>query len=458
MMYYNTRILIGKAFLVLLILSFSCTKKESPVIASGDFSVSLTASLPEMPIVEEEVGPFGTKASTLYTVRIKWNAGDKLSVVNLTTGKLLGGYLKANSSGTSTTFSGSVQGTVNNGDQIAYFYPAVENESEIAFPGIHIDMSNQKGTSDAVPLCVYSIVTANENSFSNAQITFSYLMSYIMVGMSDIPASTKINSVRLTNVTDTFDVSINDSRNGFNVSVHTGDVVLTPNLSASVAGVRTIYVALPGSASAQRKTLLETETNTFETNFVSSALTNGYAYNTNVSGFLRDNLAFKDILVQNYCTNYFDKNGDGKLSMVEIASVTSFPASLPAGVLCFCELEFFYGLTALPSFANQASLTEVAVPSQLREIPDETFAGCTSLLELYMYPTVPPVLGNNVFSGKSEQLKIIVPDESLSAYQTADGWKELLSSIYGASEASKSNVRINEEEGSMGSDDINITF
>lgn len=227
MKYYNTRILIGKAFLVLLILSFSCTKKESPVIASSDFSVSLTASLPEMPIVEEEVGPFGTKASTLYTVRIKWNAGDKLSVVNLTTGKLLGGYLKANSSGTSTTFSGSVQGTVNNGDQIAYFYPAVENESEIAFPGIHIDMSNQKGTSDAVPLCVYSIVTANENSFSNAQITFSYLMSYIMVGMSDIPASTKIKSVRLTNVTDTFDVSINDSRNGFNVSVHTGDVVLT---------------------------------------------------------------------------------------------------------------------------------------------------------------------------------------------------------------------------------------
>lgn len=436
----------------------SCSQAEAPVLASGDFNISLTASLPEMPVMEEEDDPAETKASTQYTVRIKWNAGDKLSVVNMTTGKLLGGYLTANSSGTSTSFSGSLQGIVNNGDQIAYFYPAIDNVFEIDFPGFHIDMSSQLGTSDAVPLCVYSVVTANENSFSNAQISFSYLMSYIMVGMSDIPASTKIVSIQLTNVTDSFDVSINDGHNGFNVSPHTGIIVLTPNLSASAAGVRTIYVALPGAASAQRRILLETATTTYDTKFVSSALTNGYAYNTNVSGFLQDNLAFKDIRMMTYCMNHFDVNGDGKLSMVEVASVTSFPAALPEGILCFSELEFFYGLTEFPLFTNQTSLTEVAIPHQILAIPDNTFAGCSALTELYLRPTVPPMLGNNVFTDKSDDLKIIVPDESLAAYQTADGWKDLLSYIYGASEVPNSNVRINAEGGLMGSEDINVTI
>lgn len=443
---------------LLLILSYSCLKTESPVLAFGDFNLTLTANLPEMPIIESADGSVDTKASTLYTVRIKWNVGDKLSVVNLTTGKLLGGYLLANSSGTSTTFSGSLQGTVNNGDQIAYFYPAVENDSEMDFPGIHVDMSSQKGTSDAVPLCVYSIVTADENAFNDTQISFSYLMSYFMIGMSDIPASTKIVSVRLTNVTDTFDVSINAGSNGFNVNTHTGDIVLTPNLSASAAGVRTVYAALPGAGPAQRKAVLETGTMTFETNFGSSALTNGYAYNTNVSGFLRDDLSFKDICVQQYCLDHFDANGDRKLTMVEIASITSFPTSLPNGILCFNELEYFYGLTALPSFANQTSLTEVTIPIQIQAIPDETFAGCCSLTELYLRPTVPPQLGNNVFVDKSDDLKIIVPDESLTDYKNADGWKDLLTYIYGASEVPDSNVRINTEDGSMGSEDVNVTF
>ena len=440
------------------ILLSSCTKTESPVLAFGDFNLTLTANLPEMPVMDSVDSSADTKASTLYTVRIKWNAGDKLSVVNLTTGKLLGGYLLANSGGTSTTFSGSLQGTVNNGDQIAYFYPAVENESEMDFPGIHIDMSSQKGTSDAVPLCVYAIITADENAFNNTQISFSYLMSYFMIGMSDIPASAKIVSVRLTNVTDTFDVSINAGCNGFNVTTHTGDIVLTPNLSASATGVRTVYAALPGAGSAQRKAVLETGTMTFETDFGSSALKNGYAYNTNVSGFLRDDLAFKDICVQQYCLDHFDANGDGKLTMVEIASVTSFPTSLPKGILCFNELEYFYGLTMLPSFANQTSLREVTIPIQIQVIPDEAFAGCCSLTELYLRPSVPPQLGSNAFVDKSDELKIIVPDESLLDYKNADGWKDLLTFIYGASEVPDSNVRINAEEGSMGSEDVDVTI
>ena len=444
---------------VLLLLS-SCgveIVEESPVLAEGNFSLTMTAELPEMPVLDNGGDITDTKASTQYTVRIKWAAGDKLSVVNLTTGKLLGGYVTANSSGTSTTFSGSLQGTVNNGDLIAYFYPAQENSSETNFTGFQVDMSNQKGTTGTVPLCVYSIVEAGNDSFQNARITFSYLMSYMMIGMSDIPASAQIKNVRMTNVTNSFDLTINSAETGFDIAAHQGDIVLTPdNQSASSTGVKTLYAAIPGSASTTRSIILETATNVFETSFASAKLQNGYAYNTNVSGFLDDDLSFEDSRVRAYCLEHFDTNGDGKLSMVEIAGVTSFPSTFPSGILSFNELEFFYGLTTLPSFENQSSLSSVTIPRQITSIPDGTFAGCSELVEVYLKPATPPSLGSSVFSGTPDNIMLIVSDESLSDYQSAEGWCDYVNQIRGSSSVSGSGIRINTEGGGMGSENVNI--
>ena len=95
---------------------------------------------------------------------------------------------------------------------------------------------------------------------------------------------------------------------------------------------------------------------TFSTAFSSAKLNNGYAYNTNVSGFLVDDLVFEDPAIRDYCLTHFDGNGDGKLSMVEVAGVTTFPDQtqypLPTGIRRFNELQFFYSLTELPLFKN----------------------------------------------------------------------------------------------------------
>ena len=173
----------------------SCSKNGPDILVSGPFDARVLAVLPECPVVDTP-----TRASTQYTVRIKWAAGDRLSVINLTTGKVLGGNLTANASGTSTTFTGQLSGTVRSGDTIAYLYPAQDNTSEMDFTGIRVDMSSQRGITGAVPLCVYSITQADSQSFSDASIPFSFLMSYVMIGLSDIPASTVIRSVTLTNV------------------------------------------------------------------------------------------------------------------------------------------------------------------------------------------------------------------------------------------------------------------
>ncbi len=446
--------------LLLCLLAISCTEKEPVVLATGSFPLTLQAEMPEMPYGELSDDNTDTKATAQYTVRIKWVAGDQLSAINLTTGKMLGGCLTANSSGTSTTFSGTLTGTVNQGDRIAFVYPAQNHSEESDFTGIHIDMSEQLGTMNGVPLCVCSTTTANSASFDRLNLSFSFLMGYIMIGLSDMPASTTIKHVRITNVTNTFDLSINNGRTGFDITPQIGDIVLSPNQTSSATGVRTVYAAVPASAGATRSLILETPLTSFEVAFTSASLQNAYAYNTNVSGFLVDDLSFADEKVRAYCFSHFDTNGDGKLSMVEIAGVTAFPDQatdpLPSGISSFNELEYFYGLTSLPSFQNQKQLESITIPRQITSIPDNLFSGCSSLVKIYLKPSVPPALGNNVFNGMPDGFMLIAADAVVADYQSADGWSEYFDHFRTESNQSDANININPEDGQMGSERIDI--
>ena len=445
-----------------LLMLLSCTQKADNTLANGDFSFSLNAILPEMQLsVGQEDGNEETKASTQYTVRIKWAKGDKISVINLTTGKILGGQLTSNDSGNITSFSGTLNGTVNEGDIIVYFYPAQDNSTEQDFQGIHVDMSSQGGTTGTVPLCLYKTSTASTESFNNTTIVFSYLMGYMMIGLSDIPASARIVSLTLTGLTSSFDVSINSARSGLEILPHAGDIILSPNQQASAAGVKTVYAAIPASATAKRFAVLQTETTSFSTTFTSARLSNGVAYNTNVSGFLVDDLIPEDPKVREYCLEHFDSNGDGRLSMVEIAGVTTFPDQeqypLPRGITRFNELEYFYSLTSLPSFKDQQQLECITIPSQITEILPETFSGCLSLTKIILKPENPPALGEGALDGVPRTITLLVSDESVSSYQSAEGWSDFFDNFRTGSNENESNIDIGTEDGDpMGEENVDI--
>jgi hypothetical protein len=450
------------AIFTVLLLS-SCVQNTRMTIANGNFDLSLDASLPEMPLMDTSGMDEGdkTKASTQYTVRIKWAQGDQLSVINMTTGKILGGSLSANTSGTASRFSGSLNGSVNEGDLIAFFYPSQGNAEEENFEKISTDMSDQGGTTGSVPLCVYSTAVASRNNFDNISLGFSFLMGYMMMGLSDIPATTSVKSVTLTNLTNSFGLSINKDKTGFDITAHQGDIVLTPGQNASTSGVKTIYAAIPESSAATRHAILETSTTTFTTSFTSAKLNNGYAYNTNVSGFLVDDLVPADSGIRNYCLEHFDANDDGKLSMVEIAGVTSFPDQssypLPSDITRFNELEYFYGLTALPTFKNQKKLECITIPKQICAIPDDMFYGCTTLTKVILKPSVPPTLGSNVFYGLSGSIILIVDDAVVADYQTAPGWCDFYNNFRTDSSQNDSSLDIDtEDENSMEEDRIDI--
>lgn len=56
---------------------------------------------------------------------------------------------------------------------------------------------------------------------------------------------------------------------------------------------------------------------------------------------------------------------------------------------------------------------------------------CSKLYDIRCMPTVPPTLGNDVFTYIAENSKIYVPTASENAYKQADKWSDYADQIVG---------------------------
>lgn len=78
------------------------------------------------------------------------------------------------------------------------------------------------------------------------------------------------------------------------------------------------------------------------------------------------------------------------------------------------------------AFVYCLSLTKVTIPKAVKEILYGAFNYCSSLATIKVEATTPPTLYDNlIFSGCSNDLKVYVPIESVSAYSSADYWEDL---------------------------------
>ncbi|HHU43991.1 MAG TPA: leucine-rich repeat protein [Clostridiales bacterium] len=76
-------------------------------------------------------------------------------------------------------------------------------------------------------------------------------------------------------------------------------------------------------------------------------------------------------------------------------------------------------------FVQCEALTSITLPQSLLTIGTGVFERCYYLIEVEIKAQTPPVLGENAFNETNEGLIIYVPQESLLAYNSAEGWKEL---------------------------------
>lgn len=73
-------------------------------------------------------------------------------------------------------------------------------------------------------------------------------------------------------------------------------------------------------------------------------------------------------------------------------------------------------------------LTNVTIPSSVTSISQYAF-DATSLANVTVLATIPPIAGENIFSRHAQEFKIYVPASSVDAYKAASGWSTYADSI-----------------------------
>lgn len=266
--------------LLLALICWSCAsdKQEMTEYVLGNsktYSFSVDATLSDINI---EDNTESTRASAESVIRLTWATDDALSVVNLTKGIVLGGQLKATAKGDRATFTGTLSGTIDDTDKLAFIYPSIGNSSVQSFTGYEFDYSRQDGSSK-VPFCAYKVVSASDlnrsgSSFSASSLSLGFLMAYIRMNLSDLPKNTIIKKIEIENLGTTLNLAINSTKDDFEKTSTTGKITLTPtNLKATDKGYQLVYITCAESAaqSARRKINVYTDDKKYTSDMASSA-------------------------------------------------------------------------------------------------------------------------------------------------------------------------------------------
>lgn len=82
------------------------------------------------------------------------------------------------------------------------------------------------------------------------------------------------------------------------------------------------------------------------------------------------------------------------------------------------------------AFTHCVALASVILGTELEDIYDNAFGGCGSLLSLTVRAEIPPDLASSALLDTPSELKIYVPEASVSNYKTASGWSRYAGRIY----------------------------
>ena len=75
------------------------------------------------------------------------------------------------------------------------------------------------------------------------------------------------------------------------------------------------------------------------------------------------------------------------------------------------------------AFYGCSALTSIIIPENVIQISDYAFMDCYQLEKIIILPSIPPLLGTYAFSGVNNNCPIYVPELSVEAYKSADGWR-----------------------------------
>ena len=87
------------------------------------------------------------------------------------------------------------------------------------------------------------------------------------------------------------------------------------------------------------------------------------------------------------------------------------------------------------AFADATALREVTIQTNINQIQNEAFVGCSSLTSIKLYHTQPSMItvgmAGGLLEGVNEACKVYVPQESLSYFQNDYNWEAYRSQLRG---------------------------
>ena len=148
-----------------------------------------------------------------------------------------------------------------------------------------------------------------------------------------------------------------------------------------------------------------------------------------------DPIQFADESLKANLVSAFDTNGDGELSYAEAAAVTSGDAVMSAfGSIktykSFDEFQYFTRITSIPvgMFENWTVLSSIILPESVTSIGDYVFRRCINLSSIFI-PEGVTSIGNSAFSGCTSLNSIVIPESVTSIGQAVFNACSGLSSI-----------------------------
>lgn len=423
---------IVNALAVLMIIITSCNKESTPSLSN--IKCELSAVMPAF----IDGGGVETKAAIQSVVKIRWEAGDKLVVINLTTGKQLGGCLVADQSAEATTFTPlNLHGTVSAGDKLVLFLDTKNDlvkTDESVYSPISVNLSEQGGSSDNVPIVAYAdYIVTQDNVIAADNLDFHFLVSYIQLALSALPAGTSITAFEVNGVNSTCQFTIDNGE--FVMEKTKGKVKLIDPFSANSKGANVRYFSIFSTSAevSARQATITANGQEHSTAWVKAAMNEGYYYQSVATGFTNEYVEFVDDIFKTYCVSHYDLNGDGELSFAEAAAVTSyypFTDAEKTGIEAVFELPYFPAGLGIPSFEGFVALERIALPGTLTSIPANEFKGCCSLGSIVI-PDGVTSIGVGAFEGctslqyfnssmATEDKQFLVSGENLLAFAPAN--------------------------------------
>ena len=129
------------------------------------------------------------------------------------------------------------------------------------------------------------------------------------------------------------------------------------------------------------------------------------------------NISFADPNVKTVCVEYWDTDGNGKLSYDEAAAVSSIGEVFrdKKNITSFEELRYFTGLTEISNnaFSGCAKLTSIVIPDNVASIGRSAFSGCSGLTSVTIPKSVASI-GESAFFGCSGLASITIPNNVTS--------------------------------------------